>query len=328
MKKIFFIFPEFKNTITGGTLYDLETIRYLKKIHVPIKKIIVPSSINRMKLSCLINNLPKKSIILIDGYLANKIYFLFRNNIHILMHHPSCLENSKGKMSNLNLYFSEKKALSYSKSIITVSNYMKKVISSILNRVVKTEVAYPGIDKQYYINERNAEAQNILAIGNVIERKGYSVLLDSLVLVKSNWHLNIVGNFSPEDPYYLKLIDKVTKYDLSRKIKFLGNISNDEKMRCMLQSKIFALPTFYEGFGISLVEASALGLDVITTDLPVLREVLRGGHIQFVPMNNAKRLAEAIETSLSRKFKSNHSRLKHYDWLTTAKTFKRVLYAN
>ena len=65
MKKIFFIFPEFKNTITGGTLYDLETIRYLKKIHVPIKKIIVPSSINRMKLSCLINNLPKKSIILI-----------------------------------------------------------------------------------------------------------------------------------------------------------------------------------------------------------------------------------------------------------------------
>mgnify|MGYP002826880970 FL=1 len=96
----------------------------------------------------------------------------------------------------------------------------------------------------------------------------------------------------------------------------------------MLQSKIFALPTFYEGFGISLVEASALGLDVITTDLPVLREVLRGGHIQFVPMNNAKRLAEAIETSLSRKFKSNDSRLKHYDWLTTAKTFKRVLYAN
>ena len=134
MKKIFFIFPEFKNAITGGTLYDLETIRYLKKIHVPIKKIIVPSSINRMKLSCFVNNLPKKSIILIDGYLANKIHFLFRNNMHILMHHPSCLENRRGKMSNLNLYFSEKKALSDSKSIITVSNYMKKVISSILNK--------------------------------------------------------------------------------------------------------------------------------------------------------------------------------------------------
>ena len=328
MKKIFFIFPEFKNTITGGTLYDLETIRYLKKIHVPIKKIIVPSSINRMKLSYLVNNLPKKSIILIDGYLANKIYFLFRNNIHILMHHPSCLESRKGKMSNLNLYFSEKRALSCSKSIITVSNYMKKVISSILNKVVKTEVAYPGIDKQYYVNKRNAEAQNILAIGNVIERKGYSVLIDSLVLLKSNWHLNIVGNFSRNDPYYLKLIDKITKYKLSRKIKFLGNISNDEKMKCMLQSKIFALPTFYEGFGISLVEASALGLDVITTDLPVLREVLRGGHIQYIPINDAKKLAKAIENSLSSEFRLNNSRLKHYDWLTTAKTFKRALYAN
>tara|TARA_B100000427_G_C15322469_1_gene513195 strand:+ start:28 stop:645 length:618 start_codon:yes stop_codon:yes gene_type:complete len=205
---------------------------------------------------------------------------------------------------------------------------MKKVISSILNKVVKTEVAYPGIDKQYYVNERNAEAQNILAIGNVIERKGYTILIDSLVLLKSNWHLNIVGNFSPNDPYYLKLIDKIAKYKLSKKIKFLGNISNDEKMRCMLQSKIFALPTFYEGFGISLVEASALGLDVITTDLPVLREVLRGGHVQFVPINDAEKLAEAIEISLSSEVKLNNRRLKHYDWLTTAKTFKRALYAN
>ena len=86
---------------------------------------------------------------------------------------------------------------------------------------------------------------------------------------------------------------------MSRKIRFLGNISNDEKMRYMLQSNLFALPTFYEGFGISLVEASTR-VDVITTDLPVLSEVLRGVQIQFVPMNNSKRLAEAIETNFKR----------------------------
>ncbi len=44
-----------------------------------------------------------------------------------------------------------------------------------MSEYIKTEVAYPGIDKQYYVNERNAEAQNILAIGNVIERKKVSV---------------------------------------------------------------------------------------------------------------------------------------------------------
>ena len=43
MKKIFFIFPEFKDTITGGTYYDHEVCRYLKKIHVPTKKIVVSS---------------------------------------------------------------------------------------------------------------------------------------------------------------------------------------------------------------------------------------------------------------------------------------------
>ena len=41
MKKLFFIFPEFEGTTTGGTLYDHEVCKYLKKLHVPAKKIIV-----------------------------------------------------------------------------------------------------------------------------------------------------------------------------------------------------------------------------------------------------------------------------------------------
>ena len=168
MKKLFFIFPEFEGTITGGTLYDYEVCKYLKKLHVPAKKIIVRNSITQMKLSSLVNNLPKKSIILIDGYLANRISFLFNKNIHILVHHPCCLEKREGKMSNLNLYFNEKKAFSNSKSIITVSFYMKKVINSLLDRIVKTEVAYPGIDDKYYSNKTNLNSKNILAVGNVI----------------------------------------------------------------------------------------------------------------------------------------------------------------
>tara|TARA_B100001093_G_C26751363_1_gene981299 strand:+ start:201 stop:1187 length:987 start_codon:yes stop_codon:yes gene_type:complete len=328
MKKIFFIFPEFKDTITGGTLYDQEASKYLKKIHVPTKNIIVSNSIDRIKLSCLVNNLPKKSIILIDGYLANKISFLFHNNIHVLVHHPCCLENRKGKMTNLNLYFNEKKALSYSKSIITVSHYMKKVISSILHRVVKTEVAYPGIDKKYYSNKRSIDAENIIAIGNIIERKGYSLLIESLAKVKSNWHLNIIGKYSKQDSYYLSLIKQIHKHKLIDKITFIGNISNAVKMKYMVNSKLFVLPTFYEGFGISLVEASALGLNVITSDLPVLREVLKGGQVCFVPANDVEKLSNAIESCLIEQPKINDSYLKYYNWQNTAKILKRALYVS
>ena len=327
MKKIFFIFPEFKGAITGGTFYDYKVSFYLKKIHVPIKNIIVSDSINRIKLSSLINNLPKKSTVLIDGYLVNKIPFLFNKNIHILIHHPCCFEAKEGKMSNLNLYFNEKRALNYSKSIITVSKYMKKVIRSILYQKIKTEVAYPGIDKIYYYNKRNLTSSNILAIGNVIERKGYSLLIESLASIKSTWHLNIIGKYSTKDPFFIKLTELIDKYKLSDNITFLGNIPNDAKMKHLKESKLFVLPTFYEGFGMSLVEASALGIHVITSDLPVLREVLKGGQVDFIPINDVKEFSKAITIGLSGNAEINNSGLKHYNWETTAKNMKRALYA-
>jgi len=328
MKKLFFIFPEFEGAITGGTLYDYEVCKYLKKLHVPAKKIIVSSSITQIKLSSLVNNLPKKSIILIDGYLANRISFIFNKNIHILVHHPCCLEKREGKMSNLNLYFNEKRAFSNSKSIITVSFYMKKVINSLLDRIVKTEVAYPGIDDKYYSNKTNLNSKNILVVGNVIERKGYDILIESLSKVKHTWHLNIIGKYSKNDIYYLKLINQIEKYKLSENITFLGNISDDDKMKYMLNSKIFVLPTSYEGFGISLVEACALGMNVITSDLPVLKEALQGGKVTFFPKDDSKKLAKAIEYSLLSEPHISDSKLRYYNWNATAKIFRRTLYAS
>ncbi len=328
MKRLFFIFPEFKDTITGGTFYDQEVSRYLKKLHVPLTKIIVSERISSIKLSHILKNLPKKSIVLIDGYLANRISFLFHNNFHILIHHPCCLERRGGKMSDLKLYFNEKKAFSRCKSIITVSNYMKRVINSISYRVVKIVVAYPGVDNRYYSNKRDLNAKNILAIGNVIERKGYSVLIEALADIKSDWHLNIIGKFSSNDPYYQTLIEKIHQYKLSDNIKFLGNIPEANKMRIMLDSKIFVLPTFYEGFGISLVEATALGLNIITSDLPVLREVLKGGQTQFIPINDNKKLSAAIEKTLLNRSELSNSKIQNYRWRSTAKTFKRRLHVN
>ena len=38
MKKFFFIIPEFPETVTGGTLYDLTLLGELRNKYFPIKK--------------------------------------------------------------------------------------------------------------------------------------------------------------------------------------------------------------------------------------------------------------------------------------------------
>jgi glycosyltransferase involved in cell wall biosynthesis len=65
-------------------------------------------------------------------------------------------------------------------------------------------------------------------------------------------------------------------------------------------SDVFALPTFYrEGIPRALLEAGAMGLPLISTDMPGCRDVVRDGwNGILVPPRNVKALTRALETLL------------------------------
>ena len=89
------------------------------------------------------------------------------------------------------------------------------------------------------------------------------------------------------------------------------------------KSKLFILTTHYEGFGMALLESSISGVKVITTDLPVLREVLRSRDVDFVEENNVKSLAETIEHNFNNHVsKSASSSIEKYGWKRAARNFK------
>jgi glycosyltransferase involved in cell wall biosynthesis len=58
------------------------------------------------------------------------------------------------------------------------------------------------------------------------------------------------------------------------------------------------LPSRYEGFGLPALEALACGIPVVTTDIPVLREVT-GGLADYVPVGDIPALAEALRRTLA-----------------------------
>ena len=63
-----------------------------------------------IKLFTKLNKIPKESIIIVDGYLANRIKYIIKkfDNISLLVHHPCSLEDPAKRSSNLKLYFNEK----------------------------------------------------------------------------------------------------------------------------------------------------------------------------------------------------------------------------
>ena len=331
MKKIFFIIPFFKKSITGGTSYDINLGKSLKENFIYQKNIFIDPNATNIRIALLFNKIPRGATVCVDGLLLPKIKNIISTltqkfKIIILMHHPSSLENSSTPFANLTKYYSERIVLNSELIIVTVSHYIKNQLSKFLNKPIKIYVAEPGIDDRFFIKRENYLSSHVLTIGNVIPRKGYHILIDALQKIDCPWILNIIGDCNMNPKYFNFLKEKILKYQLQKKINFVGTLEKDEMIEYIKKSMIFVLPTRYEGFGISLLEAAVSGLRVITTNIPVLRESLKDQNVIFFEIDNVNDLSEKIQTSLQKSNSVDKIQSKQlYGWKSTKTKFLRVL---
>ena len=61
MRALYFIVPTFQNSITGGSLYDYQVIKYLKKKYVKVILKEVEHTIPTLRINKLIKSFPSKS---------------------------------------------------------------------------------------------------------------------------------------------------------------------------------------------------------------------------------------------------------------------------
>lgn len=138
-------------------------------------------------------------------------------------------------------------------------------------------------------------------IGNVAriqpETKGQDILIRAIALLKKDYPgircLFAGGPAKGQEQLLQELVDLTTQLDVSENITFIGTINDVPGF--LSQIDIFALPSRSEGFGISLVEAMAMGIPCVASDLEGPAEVLRGGEkgTLFTP-GNPEDLAEKL----------------------------------
>ena len=106
----------------------------------------------------------------------------------------------------------------------------------------------------------------LLFIGRIHQIKGIDLLIDSMadVLKQEKDAMAIIAG--PDDGALPKLKDKVREQGLSGQVIFKGIVIGEEKNRLLRAADAFVLPSKKEAFPISLLEACAAGLPIITTD--------------------------------------------------------------
>ena len=175
--------------------------------------------------------------------------------------------------------------------VITVSEAMKEEILA-FRPDARISVVYNGLNageglppdnKQLATTKahRQLPEKFILSVGHLEKRKNFARLIMAMPEIEKfdgDLRLVIIGNDNGERASLEALIDEL---DLTPKVKIITGVSNSE-LACMYKlCRAFVFPSVYEGFGIPILEAMALGVPMALSDIPVFREITENKGVYF-----------------------------------------------
>jgi glycosyltransferase involved in cell wall biosynthesis len=141
------------------------------------------------------------------------------------------------------------------------------------------------------------EDEVILTVGRQEFQKGQRFLLEAVAALaprRPHLRLLIAGRRGASSPELDRLLDVP---ELADRVHVLGH--REDVPELLAASDLFAFPSLFEGLGGSVLEAMALGLPIVASDLPAVREIVEEGeNALLVPVAAPDELADAIDRIL------------------------------
>jgi glycosyltransferase involved in cell wall biosynthesis len=132
-------------------------------------------------------------------------------------------------------------------------------------------------------------------IGQLTVRKCYDMVIEAMPSVVARYPKAsfVFVTHNPEQRTNLQRM--ADERGMAANLHFLGMISEEEKLALLRVSDVLPFPSRYEGFGLPLLEGMAAGTPVISTDIPVVNEIIN--HAEnglLIPYDDSPALGRAI----------------------------------
>jgi glycosyltransferase involved in cell wall biosynthesis len=168
---------------------------------------------------------------------------------------------------------------------IWVSNHTRTATHQLLGSPLPGIVAYPGKDhlKSRGKRPRRSETLRVLFVGAIIDYKGLDTLVSALTTMDSTaWELLVVG-VPKGDPRYLRRIQTVLRDTRhASQVIFAGYLPHIVLPQIYASHDILVGPSWYEGYGLTYVEALGSDMPVIATANGGPSEYLADGADSFL----------------------------------------------
>jgi len=133
--------------------------------------------------------------------------------------------------------------------------------------VIVNGVDIPGLDPvegDLPIAESDGSVRTALFLGRLYPVKGLPLLIEAWARIRpAGWRLRIAG---PDEAGHRAVVERaVSRASLDDMVSFAGPLEGPAKGAAYLNADLFVLPSYSESFGMSVAEALAHALPVLTT---------------------------------------------------------------
>lgn len=277
------------DAVSGGYLYDRKLVEFLSRQGDRVQVISLPWRNYARRLG---DNLSREllrtleearfDLLLQDELNHPSLFYLNRRlgetsgyPIISIVHHLRCSESHPGWLMRIYRYVERR--------------YLESVDGFVLNsRATRDSVLEMGIDLgshpsviaipgggqlEPHIQEaeigRRSRAPGplrLVAVGNVIPRKGLHTLIEALGrLPAGTCTLTVIGNLDADKGYTRRIRAQIARTGLGKHIQLCGALEAGDLASRLRSQQVMVVPSSYEGYGIVYLEGMGFGLPAIGT---------------------------------------------------------------
>lgn len=203
----------------------------------------------------------------------------------------------------------------------------KKTRIAYNTRVLDINTTIPQDDIEFFKNIRKRFDIICSSICRITEIKGLDQIINALPFVDNNICYVIIG----DGPKCQNLKELSTSLGLTDRVFFLGNRSDGH--RYFRYIDIFCIPSHSEGFPLAMLEAACYGKTIVSSNLPVFKEIFGSEECVICKENDIQSYANGIKYAVENiesighnahnRFKSSYSPNIFYE--THYKIYKELI---
>ncbi|QVQ54849.1 glycosyltransferase family 4 protein [Spiractinospora alimapuensis] len=162
---------------------------------------------------------------------------------------------------------------------VTVSESSRQALRTKLAWRSDITVIHNGAPAPHPVPEqRPAEdgTPGVLVLGRLVVQKRVTRIVDAVDALREDWpglRLHVVGR----GPQAAPLVERAERHDLADRVAMHGFLPEGEKRAVIASCRLHVTASEFEGWGLTVMEAAALGIPTVAYDVDGLRDSVRDG---------------------------------------------------